>query len=186
MNDGWLAGPRVTWKIAFVSGPPPTISRWIAALMRAAIPGRPLSSASVPSTSGGKTKRIVRRGEAFLGHELRQRARDLEDRRAAAGVVVRAGARVVEMAAEDDLLLAQLRPRHRRRHELVCARLLPRADDGMHADGLVPREPLLQRARGFERDHERERLHRREGLEMSPADEVLVLAVPRGALVLRV
>ena len=63
MKEGRLAGPRVTWNTALVAGPPPTMSRWRTVLARAAISGRWCSSASVPSTSLGKTKRSVRAGQ---------------------------------------------------------------------------------------------------------------------------
>src|SRR5437660_8244013 len=124
--------------------------------------------------------------ETLLRDELRQRARHLQDRGAAAGVVVRAGPRMIEMAAEDDLLVAQVRAGNGGRGDLVRAGLLARLDDRVQPDRLAGREPLLQRACGLERDHEAEGLERRECVEMAPADEVLVLAPPRRLLVLRV
>src|SRR6185503_5028712 len=63
--------------------------------------------------------RAPRRLEALLVDQLRKRPRDLEDRRAAAGVVVRARARMIEVATEDDLLAAQLSTGNRRRRDLV-------------------------------------------------------------------
>src|SRR6202008_3522364 len=104
------------------------------------------------------------------------------------GVVVRAGTRMIEMATEDDLLIAQIASRNRGGGDVVRARLVSRADKSVHADRFAGGEALLQRACGPERDHECERplIVGREGLQMAPADERVVLAVPRRALVLRV
>ena len=108
-KDGRLAGPRVTWKTAFVSGPPPTMSRWIAGLdarrelgpaveqrQRALDLGRPDEAERARAARARRPSAI----------SFDERARDLQDRGAAAGVVVGARARMVEVAAEDDLLAA--------------------------------------------------------------------------------
>src|SRR5918995_2689817 len=65
-NDGTLAGPLLTWKTAFVSGPPPTISMCTTALIRFAQSGFALRIVTVPSISGGHTKRIVRAGRGIV------------------------------------------------------------------------------------------------------------------------
>lgn len=129
--------------------------------------------------------RAARRPEALLVDELAERARDLEDRRAAAGVVVRPRPRVIEVATEDDLLARDggIGAGDRGRGDVVEAGLHLRADDGMKANALSVREARLQRARVAEGDHEGEGLRGREGLEVAPADERLVLLRPRRALI---
>ena len=60
----------------------------------------------MPSISGGQMKRSVRAGVEFsFGDEALQSARDFEDGDAAAGVIVRAGTLVIEVAAEGDFFV---------------------------------------------------------------------------------
>ncbi len=110
---GRLFGERVTWKTAWViSASPPTMSMWMTARARAASSGRALSSAIVPSISGGQTKRIVRRGGGIfpVAISLASVAAGLQDRGAAAGVVVGPRPLVVQVAGEHDLLASLRTP----------------------------------------------------------------------------
>ena len=51
--------------MAFVSGPPPTISMWIKCLILSAISGRAFNNIRLASISAGQIKRIVRLGGAM-------------------------------------------------------------------------------------------------------------------------
>ena len=105
---GRLGGEPSTLSVPWVmSLLPPIMSRWIVASVRLANSGRALSRAIVHSTSHGQMKRIVRCGLRQLAAPRPagcRRPRHLEDAGAAAGIVVRARRRVVEVAGEDDLV----------------------------------------------------------------------------------
>jgi len=124
---------------------------------------------------------------AFLD-QLGERARHFEDGGAAAGVVVGARARMVEVTAEGDLLAAArgVAAGKRGGDHLVRARVLAGAHLRRQPHRLAAREPRLEVARGGERDHEGEARHGVEAAEVAPADEGGVVPPPGRALVLDV
>src|SRR5262249_14620839 len=161
MNEGRLIGPRVTWKMALVSGPPPTMSMWTTALMRRTRSGWALSKVVVPSISGGQMKRRVRRPRQLVfTDQLLQGAGDFEDGCATAGIVVGSRSLVIEMATENDLLVFKpgIGAGDGCSDDLVVSRVLPGADHGVEADLFSVGQTIAQGAGGFERDHEGEGL----------------------------
>ena len=57
-------------------------------------------------------------------------------------------------------------------------------DGGVELDFFAGGEALLQRARGFERNHKSEGFVGRESFEVAPTDEILIVAGPGGRLIL--
>ena len=129
-----------------------------------------------------------RSGKPSVGYEARHRPRDLEDRHAAAGVVVRARPLVIEVATEDDLLAPQrgIVPGDRRRDDAEHPRMPRRPHHGVERDPFPVRQSLLIRAPLLERDHDAERPPGRERVEVPPPDHVVIVLPPRGHLVHRV
>ncbi len=127
-------------------------------------------------------------GQSALTDRLRQRAGRLRESWRSRWHCRSRRALVIEMAAVDDLLVAQhrIRARYRRCHHVVRSRMPRRAHDRMQPDALSRRQPLLQRSGLLERDHERERVEGRKAVQMPPAHKVLIFRPPRGALVLRI
>ena len=134
-----------------------------------------------------EAQRTPRRCQPALANQLRKGSRDLENRRAAAGIVVGARARMIEVTAEDDLLAAHLRigPANRRRGNRIGPRFGAGIDACREPHRLARREARGERTGARRRDHERESLHLRKTVEVSPADERGVLAPPTLTLVLR-
>ena len=126
--------------------------------------------------------------QAAVGDQRRERPRHFQDGGATAGVVVGARPRVVEVAGEDQLLLASRRvgAGEGRGDHVVGAVVLPGAHSGVQANRLAAREPRLQLARRAERDHERERGGGVEAADVPPAHQGGVVPPPGRALVLGV
>ena len=162
------------------------MSRCTAARMRAAISGYFDRYAIVPVISDGQMKRIVRAGGGirFVSINRAQRPRDFEVGGAPAGVVVRARFLVIEMAAEHDVPGRSVRSRNRRDERLVAHRVVvPRAHDRVQRDVLTARQALLKRARFAHRDHDREGVLVPARIQMSPPDQILIVAPPRAHLI---
>ena len=135
-----------------------------------------------------KSNRPRRSRQRPLVDQLLQRPRHLQNRHAPAGIVVRSRPLMVQVARKRNLLLLQLRirPRNRRRHHFIISRMLSRLHHRMQPDLFSALQPFLHRPRRLQRHHERKRLVLRKCLQMSPADQILILAPPRRFLVLRV
>ena len=141
----------------------------------------------MPVISDGQMKRIVRtrRRNPLRVDQHLQRSRDLEVRGAAAGVVVRARLLVIEMAAEHDVAGGGDRCRESSRPAFrsgIASSL--RARTTACSVMRSPRgEPLLQRPRLADRNHDRERVPAAARVEMAPANQILIVAPPRADLV---
>ena len=103
------AGGRARpWKTALVRGPPPTMSMWMSATICLARSGRAFSRMVLPSISGGQKSAAYAAGaRACPGDQSPVGARNFENRRTPAGVVVRAGPGMIQMTSECDLLLSK-------------------------------------------------------------------------------
>ena len=123
-------------------------------------------------------------GQRAAADQLAQRPRHLQHARAARGIVVRARIGMIEMAGIDDLLIAAAAGDDRGRDQ-IGARLPPRIDVRAQPDRLARPQPRLPGAGAGGGDHEGEAGMRREGVEMPPAQQGLVVAIPAGTLVLR-
>ena len=127
--------------------------------------------------------RPLRRRERAPPDGRREGAADLEDGGAAGRVVVGAGGLVAEVRGEYDFARRRIRARDRRDDDVVGRRdhlrVDPRRQDDLLAGG-EPRTEVLRLAPG---DHEGEAVLQLIGREMTPADEVAVVAGPRGRLV---
>ena len=131
-------------------------------------------------------KRIVRLGGGirFASIKRLQRSGDLQIRGAAAGVVVRARLLVIQVAAEDDLAGGWIGAGNGRDERLVAhGVVVARANDGVERDVLAARQPLLQRPRLADRNHDRERVLASARVEMAPANQILIVAPPGAHLV---
>ena len=128
--------------------------------------------------------RPLRARQPAGGDEPVQATGDLEDSRAAAGIVVGARRRVIEMAGKNDLLIAPFARDHRGRDQ-IGPRRAPRLDLGAKPDRLTGLKPLLPCPGLGRRDHEGEGRMGAERVEMAPANQAFILAPPGGALVLR-
>ena len=95
-----------------------------------------------------KADRACRPREFSVVDQLLQRARHFQNRHAAAGVVVRAGPLVIQMATERDLFVFKFRigAGNRRGHDLQVPGMLPGLYDRMQLD-LVRPSPAFAHAR---------------------------------------
>ena len=167
------------------------MSRWIAALMRAASSGRASSSASVPSISGGQTKRIVRAGAGIAPSRI-----SLASVRATSRIVAQPlalsfapgrGWSRWQLKTISSLAPLRIGARDGRRRDVVGARMLARLARPRAADRLA----AARAAPGTARACFSETMKANVGVfakrvEVPPAHQVLVLAPPGRALVLRV
>src|SRR4029077_3009172 len=98
-------------------------------------------------------------------------------------VVVRAGLLVIEVAAEDDLPGGGVGPRDRRHQRLIWHRVVvARADDGVKSNRLTAAQPLLQRPRLAQRNHDGEGVPPPARVEMAAANLILLVSPPAGDL----
>jgi hypothetical protein len=95
---------------------------------------------------------------------------------------------MIEVAGVGNFLFLQpgVRAGNCRGDHFVVPGVLAGFHERMQQDRLAVSKPRLHRAGRPERHHEAERLHRRERFQVAPADEAVVIARPRGPLVLRV
>ena len=135
-----------------------------------------------------KSQRARGPRELAFVDQLLNRSRDFKNGDAAAGVVVRAGALMIQVATIGDFFVAQFRvgAGNRRRDNAEHARVLARFHNRVHANLLAARQTIPQGAGRLQRQHKRERLIAAEGFQMAPAHKILVFARPRGALILGV
>ena len=119
-----------------------------------------------------EANRTRRLGEFSFDDQFLQRASNLQNRHAAAGVVVRAGTLVIEVAAEGNLLVVELRigAGNRRGHHFGVAGMLPGFYDRVQLDLLAVTEPFAQHPRRLQRNHEAERFIGRKCFQVAPAN----------------
>ena len=126
--------------------------------------GRAFSRAIVPSISAGQMKRMVRSGlreRAAADQPLERRARLRGCPRSRVALSLAPGDGMVEVAGEDDLLVAPP-PGDDRGRDQIGARAPAGVDLGPQPHRLAAAQPLLPAARAGRRDHEGEgRVRRR-------------------------
>src|SRR5262245_64350039 len=95
---------------------------------------------------------------------------------------------MVQVTAVGDLLVAQtlVRARDDGGDDIIKSVVASGAHVGVQDDLLAACEARLEGAGLFERKHEGKGFGRREAVEMPPAYEIVVVARPAGALVLRI
>src|SRR5690349_715922 len=127
----------------------------------------------VPEISGGQMKRMVRRGRGSFPSAMSLASRRIfEDRGGAAGVIVRTGLLVAEVATEDDFAGIRIGASDDSGDDFEIAGLHLCGDLGVKLDLFAVEEARLEFASLMERDHEGEGVLSVVRREVAPADDV--------------